>query len=84
MSTTTTTVTTGAPSTGVNVSGTITEILSILQAALAGLSLIPVVGAPAGIAEVFVTIIQKAMSAYSQAAGQPLDLTKIPLETPVS
>ena len=57
-------------------------ILLILQSALTGLAAVPVT-APAAIAvEAFVKIIQAATQAYQQETGQPIDLTKIPLETP--
>jgi len=60
-------------------------ILEILQAALGGLSALgkSKVSVDAGIAEGFVLIIQKAQAAYETATGQPLDLTKIPLEAKV-
>ena len=59
-------------------------ILTIIQAALAGLTAIKGnVGVDAQIASAFVTIIQNGMAAYQQATGQPLDLTRIPFETPV-
>lgn len=59
-------------------------ILAIIQAALAGLaSLKGTVGVDAQIGQSFITIIQNGMAAYQAATGQPLDLTKIPLETPV-
>ncbi len=63
---------------------TLTEILAILSVALNALSTIPAIGADAALANVFLTIIQKALSAYNSAAGAPLDLSKLPLETPVS
>jgi hypothetical protein len=60
-------------------------ILTIIQAALTGLSSIKGnVGTDAQLAQAFLTIIQNGMSAYQSATGQPLDLTKIPLETPVA
>jgi hypothetical protein len=59
---------------------TATEILSILNIALSALTGIPAIGADAALANVFVQIIQKALSAYNSASGQPLDLTKIPIE----
>lgn len=62
---------------------TLNSILQIIQAALLALSAVPAVGGDAVLASVFVDILQKALQAYSQAAGAPLDLTKIPLETPV-
>lgn len=70
---------TPAPSQGVSVS----SILTILTIALGALSSIPVIGTNAALAGVFLKIIQAGMTAYTSATGQPLDLTKIPLETPV-
>jgi len=62
-----------------------TLILAIIQAALAGLASIKgKVGTDASVASAFTTIIQNGMAAYEAAAGQPLDLTKIPIETKVS
>lgn len=59
-------------------------ILTIIQAALAGLASIKGnTGVDAQIASAFVTIIQNGMAAYQAATGQPLDLTKIPIEAPV-
>jgi hypothetical protein len=62
----------------------LTEILAILNVALGALSTIPAIGADAALASVFLTIIQKAMAAYTTASGAPLDLSKLPLEAPVS
>ena len=61
----------------------VSSILSILSAALNALTTIPAIGPDAALAAVFIGIIQTAMNAYHAATGQPLDLTKIPLETPV-
>jgi hypothetical protein len=60
-------------------------ILEILQAALGGLAALgkSKVSVDAGIATSFVAIVQKAQAAYEAATGAPLDLTKIPIETPV-
>jgi hypothetical protein len=58
-------------------------ILTIIQAALGGLTLIPGVGTVAGVSEIFVKILQTGLAAYQVEVGQPLDLTKIPIETPV-
>jgi|HubBroStandDraft_1064217.scaffolds.fasta_scaffold03153_11 hypothetical protein len=63
---------------------TLTEILAILSVALNALSTIPAIGADAALANVFLTIIQKAMAAYTAASGAPLDLSKIPIEAPVA
>lgn len=62
----------------------LTEILAILSVALNALSTIPAIGADAALANVFLTIIQKALAAYSAAAGAPLDLSKLPIESPVA
>ena len=60
-------------------------ILEILQAALAGLSAAGAgkVSTDSAIVGAFVTIVQKAQSAYQTATGEALDLTKIPQETKV-
>jgi hypothetical protein len=64
----------------VNLSG----ILLIIQTALTALSAIPAVGPEAALAVPFMQILQAGLTAYHQAAGAPLDITKIPLETPVA
>ena len=61
----------------------IASILSILSVALNALATLPAIGADAALASVFINIIQSAMTAYHVAAGAPLDLSKLPLETPV-
>jgi hypothetical protein len=59
-------------------------ILTIIQAALTALSSIKGnVGADAALASALTTIIQNGLQAFQAATGQPLDLTKIPLEPPV-
>lgn len=63
---------------------TTSSILLILQTALNALAVIPAVGPDAALAGVFINIIQSGMAAYHTAAGAPLDLTKLPLETPVA
>ena len=58
-------------------------ILAILNAGLTGLSAVnPAIGGAALAIEQFVKIIQAAHLAYQMEVGQPIDLTKIPLETP--
>jgi hypothetical protein len=59
------------------------NILSIINLALQGLSAIPVLNLPIAIEQTFQTILTNALSAYQQESGAPIDLTKIPLETPV-
>ena len=61
-----------------------TSILQIIQIGLNALTVIPLVGTDAALASVFIALIQSGMNAYHAAAGAPLDLTKLPLETPVS
>lgn len=59
-------------------------ILLIIQAALTGLSLVPgPVGAIDKVGLVFYGILINALTAYQAEAGTPLDLSKLPLETPV-
>lgn len=62
----------------------VSQILQIIQIALGALAALPVVGPEAALAAPFVRILQAGLDAYSQASGAPLDLTKIPLETPVA
>jgi hypothetical protein len=71
--------TTPVPKQSISISG----ILQMLSIALNALTAIPVIGTDAALAGVFINIIQAGMKAYSGATGQPLDLSKIPLETPV-
>lgn len=58
-------------------------ILEIIQLALDGLQAVPVTAAPAALTSVFLGIYQKATATYQAETGQPFDVTKIPLETPV-
>lgn len=60
------------------------SILLIVQTALNAMELIPATGPGAALAIPFVQILQASLTAYHQASGAPLDLTKIPLETPVA
>lgn len=61
-------------------------ILSIINAALQGLTLIPGLGtgvaAAVAIEQALQGILSNALAAYQAEAGQPIDLSKIPLETP--
>ena len=54
-------------------------ILAIINAALQGLTLVP----GAQLAVTLTTILTNALKAWHLESGQPIDLTKIPLETPV-
>jgi hypothetical protein len=65
-------------------SSSITSILTIIQVALNALAVIPAVGPDAELASVFLGILQSAMAAYHSAADSALNLTNIPVETPVS
>ena len=60
------------------------SILLIIQTALTALSAVPQTAAGAAVAEGFTQILVAGLNAYHTATGAPLDLTKIPLETPVS
>lgn len=62
----------------------LSSILDILSVALNALAVIPALGGSPAIAGAFVQIIQSAMNAYHAQTGQPIDLSKIPLETPVA
>jgi hypothetical protein len=55
----------------------LSNILLIIDAALKGLALVPGVGAPAGLADVFLNILRGGLAAYQAEAGQPLDLSKL-------
>ena len=59
-------------------------ILAIVNAALQGLSLVPGLQAPIAIEQTFQKILTNALAAYQAETGQPIDLTKIPLEAKVS
>ena len=59
-------------------------ILLIIQTALAGLAVVPGGAIISAEAMAFVKILQAGVQAYQAETGQPLDLTKIPLETPVA
>ena len=58
-------------------------ILAIIQAALAGLAAVPGGAVASGVGLAFIQILQNGMAAYQAETGQPLDLTKIPIETQV-
>ncbi len=57
--------------------------LEILQVALTALAAIPATAPEAALASTLLTIVQKGMAGYQTAAGQPLDLTKLPIEAKV-
>lgn len=61
-----------------------TLILAIIQAALTGLAAVPGAQVASAVGLTFTSILQNALIAYQQETGQPLDLSKIPLETQVS
>ena len=61
-----------------------TLILAIINAALTGLAAIPGAQLGSALGLTFISILQNGMIAYQQETGKPLDLTLIPLETPVS
>lgn len=59
-------------------------ILAIVNAALQGLSLVPGLQAPIAVEQAFQKILTNALAAYQAETGQPIDLSKIPIETKVS
>ena len=66
------------------------NILGIISSALQGLTLIgsltpagPAIAAAVAIEQVIQGILSKALLAYQAETGQPIDLSKIPLETAV-
>ena len=66
------------------------NILGIINLALQGLtiaaSFTPVgaaINAGVKLEQIFQTMLTNALQVYQQETGQPIDLTKIPLETPV-
>lgn len=59
------------------------SILAIINIALQGLSVISVLSGPIKIEQFFQGILTNALAAYQAETGAPLDLTKIPQETPV-
>jgi hypothetical protein len=63
--------------------GTLNDILLILSSALSVLSAIPVTAAGAGIATVVMGIITAAVTRIESQTGKPIDLTQIPIETPL-
>jgi hypothetical protein len=56
------------------------NILSIINLALQGLSAVPQLALPIAIEQAFQAILTKALAAYQQETGQPIDLNKIPQE----
>lgn len=60
------------------------SIEAIILAALQGLQLLPGIGGTAAVVGIFANILVNAQNAYAAEAGQPIDLNKIPLESPVS
>jgi hypothetical protein len=61
----------------------LTSILQIIQIALTALQAIPATGAVDREVSALVGLLQAGLNAYHQASGSPLDLTRIPLETPI-
>ena len=61
----------------------LTLILAIIQAGLAGLSVVPIAGPFAELGAVFLGIFQNGTALYQAETGQPFDITKIPFEQPV-
>lgn len=66
------------------ITGKLQSIEAIILAALQGLQLLPGIGGTAAVVGIFANILVNAQNAYAAEAGQPIDLNKIPLESPVS
>jgi hypothetical protein len=67
------------------------NILSIINMALQGLTIAgrftPIgaaITAGVKLEQIFQAMLQNALQVYQQETGQPIDLTKIPLESPVA
>jgi hypothetical protein len=56
----------------------------IINFSLQALSLIPGFAAPIALEQAIQRILMGALAAYQAETGKPFDITKIPLETPVS
>ena len=61
----------------------LSSILMIIQLALGGISTLPVIGADAALASVFLKILTSGLSLYKAETGVEFDATLIPLEQPV-
>jgi hypothetical protein len=59
------------------------SILLIINSALAGLSMIPILSLPIQLEQVFQRLLVNSLSLYHAETGQPFDLTKISMEDPV-
>lgn len=57
------------------------SILNLINIALQGLTLVPIIGTYAGLSDAFIVILQSGLAAYNAEVGQPLDLNKIHPET---
>jgi hypothetical protein len=75
---------TAPPAIAADSTSKVATILQLIQLALTGLAGLPVVGPFAGLGEVFLGIYQNAAQLYEAETGQPFDVTKIPIEPPVS
>lgn len=63
--------------------GALSDVLAILSAALSVLAAIPATAAGAALAEVLISVITAAVQRIESQTGKPIDLTQIPVETPL-
>ena len=63
--------------------GKLSLILAILNAGLAGLAATPIGAVISTEAQAFAGIVSSAVALYQAETGKPIDLSLIPLETPV-
>jgi len=85
---TTTTITTNGPVSSVPTPSPapptkLQNILSIINLALQGLSVIPTLTLPIAVEQTLQGILTKALATYVQETGAPINLANIPSETPV-
>jgi len=59
------------------------NILSLINLALQGLSLIPGLSTIIGLEQIFQKLLMTGLVAYQTETGQPFDLSKIPQEAPI-
>lgn len=58
----------------------LSSILAIINLVLGALSAIPALGLPIAIEQAFQKILTNALAAYQAETGQPIDLSKLPIE----
>jgi hypothetical protein len=63
--------------------GTLNEVMTILQEGLSVLAAVPATAVPASLANVILSIVTAAVQRIESQTGKPIDLTQIPVETPL-